>query len=268
LQHHKHPDVDDVRAFLSDAFLLIKTYSVPVNASALHLYHSGIVSMPQCTLSTQGSHPLIGRLVSQRNQGWSAGPMVLEGHTDWIRSVAFSPDGLQIISGSHDSTVRVWDAVSGAHKYTLEGHTGSISSVVFSPDGELIISGSEDGIVRVWDAVSGAHKHILEGHTHYVNSVAFSPNGLQIISGSDDCTVRVWDAVSGAHKYTLEGHTHYIRSVAFSPDGSQIISGSHDSTVRVWDAASGSLQHIITDFNAWNDTVDSFLARSPQTKGL
>jgi WD40 repeat protein len=148
-----------------------------------------------------------------------------------------------------------------------DGHAKPIRSVAFSPDGSEIISGSNDCTVRVWDTVSGAHKQTLKGHTGWIFSVAFSPDGLQIISGSADHTVRVWDAVSGAHKHTLEGHTGRIFSVAFSPDGSEIISGSDDCTVRVWDAGSASLEHIMKDFDYLNDTVDSFLARSPLTKG-
>jgi WD40 repeat protein len=104
------------------------------------------------------------------------------------------------------------------------------------------------------------------GHASPIRSVVFSPDGSQILSRSDDPTIAVWDAVSGAHKRTLDGHTSRISSVAFSPDSSQIISGSYDRTVRVWDAGSGSLQHVMKDFDASIDTVDSFLARSPQTK--
>lgn len=78
----------------------------------------------------------------------------LVGHTQHVRSVCVSPDGSRIISGSLDSTVRVWDAVSGACVSTLEGRTSSVSSLCVSPDGSRIISGSGDGIMRVWDAVS------------------------------------------------------------------------------------------------------------------
>jgi WD40 repeat protein len=183
--------------------------------------------MPQCTLSTQVSHPLIGRLVSQRSQGWSAGPMLLEGHTDWIRSVAFSPNGLQIISGSRDNTVRVWDTVSGAHKHTLKGHTHDVNSVAFSPDGAQIISGSYDCTVRVWDTVSGARKHTLKGHTNWISSVAFSPNGAQIISGSYDHTVRVWDAAMLDVPYSsFAGGKNSRNAIECSSDGSQVPSGS------------------------------------------
>ena len=75
---------------------------------------------------------------------------VLEGHGNDVRSVAFSPDGNTIASGSYDNTVRLWDAATGAHKQTLEGHRGNVQSVAFSPDGNTIASGSSDYTVRLW----------------------------------------------------------------------------------------------------------------------
>jgi WD40 repeat protein len=113
-------------------------------------------------------------------------------------------------------------------------------------------------------AISQPHN---DGHVSAIRSVRFSPNGSLIISSSDDDTVRVWDAISGAHKYALKGHTDWIRSVVFSTDGSQIISGSDDCTMRVWDANSGLLQNVMEGFNPSHDTINSFLARSPLSKG-
>ena len=191
---------------------------------------------------------------------------LLTGHTGWVLSVAFSPDGNTLASGSHDNTVRLWDARTGTLRHTLTGHTESVLSVAFSPDGNTLASGSHDNIVRLWDAVTGEHKRTLTGHTDKVTSVSFSPDGNKIASGGWDETVRLWDARTGtlirtlARKSvpsvqdapTLGRRSHgayykdFVYSVAFSPDGNSIASGSRDGTVRLWDAGTGDLIHTLT----------------------
>jgi WD40 repeat protein len=138
------------------------------------------------------------QLVSQRHSGWGQRAKVLEGHENWVSSVTFSPDGSQIVSGSNDHTVRIWDTTTGEALATLKGHDGSVSSVAFSPDGSQIVSGSWDRTVRIWDTTTGEAVATLKGYDSSVYSVAFSPDGSQIVSRSLFGAVLVWNAITGS----------------------------------------------------------------------
>ncbi len=158
-----------------------------------------------------------------------------EGHTSKISSVAFSPDGQSIASGSNDKTIRLWDLQGSQIGKPFEGHTGNVYSVAFSPDGQSIVSGSKDKTIRLWDLRGNQIGKPFEGHTGNVYSVSFSPDGQSIVSGSYDKTIRLWDLRGNPIRKPFEGHTNLVNSVAFSPDGQSIVSGSYDKTIRLWD---------------------------------
>ena len=90
---------------------------------------------------------------------------VLQGHTDWVHSVAFSMDGMRIVSGSEDKTVRMWDVLTGADLNVLKGHMRQVNSVAFSMDGMRIVSGSDDKTVRVWNVLTAAELNLLDSYT-------------------------------------------------------------------------------------------------------
>ena len=157
------------------------------------------------------------------------------GHTNMVISVAFSPDGNYIVSGSHDRTVRVWDRGGSSVGQPLTGHQFEVTSVAFSPDGQYIVSGGIDRTVRVWERQGNAVGQPFTGHKSLVTSVAVSPDGQYIVSGSVDGNIRLWDKEGKLVGQPLTGHTDMVHSVAFSPDGQYIVSGGWDKTVRVWD---------------------------------
>jgi WD40 repeat protein len=162
----------------------------------------------------------------------------LKGHTKSVRSVAFSPDGKRIVSGSQDNMVKVWDATNGQETLTLNRHQDVVRSVAFSPDGQRIVSGSWDIPPKVWDATTGQELFTLGGE-NFVMCVAFSPDGKRIASGNGYWMFKMWDAASGEETLTLKGHNEAVVCMAFSPDGKRIVSGSHDRTLKMWDVTTG-----------------------------
>lgn len=172
----------------------------------------------------------------------------LEGHSDWVSSIAFSPDGLRLASGSLDGTVRIWslstgecsgivrDQTKGVGKWkeTLRAYSNSISSIAISPDGSLLASGGSDTSVKLWDMATGELRRVLfqrmlTSRMTSVTCLAFSPDGHTLASASYHNTVKLWDVASGELRRRVAEPT---KSVAFSPDGSALV-----STGGLWDLA-------------------------------
>lgn len=166
---------------------------------------------------------------------------IYTGHSSQVWSVAWSPDGKRIVSGSGDKTAQVWDAVNGNHRYVYSGHTDSVYAVAWSPKGTRLASGSYDKTVQVWDDIFGDYFYTYSGHASFVWTVAWSPDGTRLASGGGDKTVQICNAADGTHLYTYTGHTDSVYAVAWSPDSKQIASASADGTVQVWDPGNGRL---------------------------
>ncbi|KAG6331608.1 hypothetical protein ID866_7480 [Astraeus odoratus] len=203
---------DDVAALARDGVKFIRTFANAIAKSTPHLYISALPMTPSNSLLSRmlcNKFCNMAKVVVGHTREWPSVEVELTGHTDEVMSVAFSPDGTRIISGSHDNTVRVWDAEKGKGVQIgrpLEGHSNGVTSVAFSPDGTRIIAGLHDHTVRVWDTERGVQiGSPLQGHSSWVTSVAFSPDGTRIISGSSDKTLRVWDAERDQVKLHKDG---------------------------------------------------------------
>ncbi|KAK3807646.1 MAG: WD40-repeat-containing domain protein [Benniella sp.] len=182
----------------------------------------------------------------------------LSGRRGVIASIAYSPKGDRLISGSYN-TAQLWDVDAGTLIYALSGHGGNVKGVAFSPCGGSFAS-ADGCTVKVWDAGTGECQLILIGHEDNVTSVAYSPNGHVIASGSMDTTLRLWDVQTGTRLHTLSDHTWGISTVAYSPRGDRIASGGGDKTVRIWDVETGACVHVLAGHWGWVRCV----AFSPQ----
>jgi WD40 repeat protein len=160
-----------------------------------------------------------------------------------VRSIALSPDGKKVVSGSSDGAVRLWDIDTCKVVTKWTGHTQEVKSFCWSRDGRRVLSGSFDGTARQWDVES--EETILEPiktEHRYVFAAVYSPDMTLIATGGCRCTgpephefsVKIWDAKTGKPVATLKGHTNDVSCLAWTKDGETLISGSWDHSIRTW----------------------------------
>jgi WD40 repeat protein len=202
-------------------------------------------------------HPLTVAEETELDPTQSESLDTLKGHTGWVWSVSFSPDGKYIASGSTDHKIILWDVEKRAIAGTLMGHSDIVLSAVFNPQGNILASGSRDKKIVLWDVASCQPIRTMggwfSGHSELVNSVAFSSDGQTLVSGGWDSKVILWDVATGKPLHTLKGHSGWVYSVAISPDGSIVASGSRDQTIILWNTKTGrQIQTLDSNFGLVN----------------
>ncbi|KAF2673191.1 WD40 repeat-like protein [Microthyrium microscopicum] len=229
-----------------------------INEESFTLFKKGLPNASSKSLACRISSNLLGEkcviatkpLLKSKKAGWwrsipAQKQQTLKGHLDSTWSVAFSPNGLFVASGSADRSVKLWDLRLGAERYTLESHENAVRDVKFSPDGLTMASASMDRTIKIWNAQLGVEQQTLNGHNDSVWGLEFSPDGSRLASASTDQTVKLWNLRSGTKSHTLKGHDNVVRDVSFSRDGTILASGSGDKTIKLWDTLRGDLQQTL-----------------------
>jgi WD40 repeat protein len=179
-----------------------------------------------------------------------SGSRVLGGHQGWITGIATSADGRWVVSGSDDTTARVWDTQSSenpSNPRVLKGHAKEVKCVAMSADGRWVVTGSEDTTARVWDIwapQSGANPRVLEGHKEGVASVAVSNDGSWVATGSRDGDARLWNLQAAGlpeNPRPLNDTKFPVTAFAFSSDGRALLTAGADGAARLWDLRAASL---------------------------
>jgi len=192
------------------------------------------------TLSLSSDQSKLSTSSSNHSSHWDMATgnelrMILTGHQDLVKCLAFSPDGKQLVSRSDDQTLKVWNLHTGLCLGTLIGHSAEVSVVAFSPVGDQIASGYKDSTIHVWSSATFLPITVLH-QENATTSIAYSPDGKSIASGASDGTVRIGNKRS--YQEILSSwpdRPKFVSSLVFTPDGRQIISGSY-GTLRLWDS--------------------------------
>ena len=177
--------------------------------------------------------------------------VILEGHTDEVLSLAFSPDGAWLASGSVDCTIRLWNLKKLASEPSIFRSDFAAWAVAFSPDGKYLAAGLEAPQIQLWDIKAKRLLPQLDGHKDWIMDLRFSPDGTILASASCDKTIRLWGMSDYSLLDILKGHRKEVSSLCFSPDGRVIVSGSADHSLRIWDVDSGDSLEKVTEFSDW-----------------
>jgi WD40 repeat protein len=177
------------------------------------------------------------------NVKWPDGKTAGAAHVSLVESLAISPDGKMLASGSFQEVI-LWELASGQIRQRLTGFTDRVTALAFSGEGKYLATGggppSEEGELKLFDTASGQLiTEIKNAHSDTVFALAFSPDGKYLASGAADKFVKVFEVPSGKFVKSFEGHTHHVMGVGWTPDGKRLISGSADNIVKVWDFDKG-----------------------------
>jgi WD40 repeat protein len=228
--------------------------------------HDGVIT---ATILTQDGKQIVSRASDGTIKLWDSNSGTLVRTFDVGKpaggscSIAISPDGRLLATGTVDHQIRLWSLIDGSELRSLAGHGGAVEAVAFSPDGRTLASGSADKKIKLWDVTGGRELGTLTGHSSWISCVAFSPDGKTLASGGGDRTIRLWELASGREREILHGHTAPVWALAFSPKDAMLASSDGAAVIKLWDVSGRELRTL----RGHSDTVES-VAFSPDGRLL
>ncbi|MBU7586969.1 MAG: serine/threonine protein kinase [Nostoc sp. TH1S01] len=187
----------------------------------------------------------------------------LNSHSSYVKTLAITPNGQTLLSGSSDKNIKIWNLADGSLIRTISGHRSGVIAVAISPDGQTLVSSSNDQTIKIWNFATGELIHTLYGHEGAVWSIAITPSGQTLVSGSGDKTIKLWNLKTGQLIKTLTSHSSSVMSLAISPDGKTLVSGSNDKTIKIWNLETGELMKTITGH--YDAVIALAISRNGQT---
>lgn len=268
------PDLSLLAAASADATITVYTVQ-PTQTPALKLLRTlrahlaGVNALawspvgPNYTLASASDDKSI-LLWSPMTSDFPISPSPLTGHSNYVYSLAFSPKGNMLVSGSYDEAVFLWDVRSAKVMRTLPAHSDPVSGVDFLRDGSMVCSCASDGLIRIWDSGTGqCLKTLVHEDRKPVTSVRFAPNGKFVCAWTLDGCIRLWRYTEGKCVKTYTGHINEEFSLggtigSYSSYGigaaqeAFVVSGSEDGDLVAWDISS---KEVLWRGKAHNDVV-------------
>jgi WD40 repeat protein len=162
----------------------------------------------------------------------------LNGHTGTVNSVAFSPANSNIVTGSFDKIIKIWDNNLVKEATKCSDSTGTIRSLAYLPNGKFLAAGYENNSIKIWNNETETLYKTLTWHGKGVNNLAIAPKGNMLVAVSSDTRISVWDTTTWELLKGYEAHSLSVRGLSFSPDGKKFATSAADKTIKIWDATS------------------------------
>ena len=214
-----------------------------------------VIPVPSATPFPQTPTPRVTPVSNSPFQNWRC-VYTLQGHSQPVRSLAITPDGEILMSGSDDNTIKLWQLATGEEIGTLRGHSKTVSAIAISADGEILASGSEDKTIKLWQLSTGMQIGTLTLGNWFsrdsgcVYAVAISPEAEILASLDNSGAVKLWNLKTGQEIRRLQGDTSWINAIAISPTGKTLVAASGDS-IKLWNLKTGRQFPILRGHQSW-----------------